>query len=106
MKLSIGDVVKVWTGVCWHYGIFAGEVYGQERFLHNAKGRGVERTDRVGFAGAATIQIVERARPGTGHLVVAGAEKHLGREYDLGRFNCEHFVCWFRTIAIAPIGRA
>jgi hypothetical protein len=89
--LQHGD--KVWTPARTipgkqHYGIWDGE---NRAFIHNTIPGGVQYARADQFINGHYV-IEKRAAPGYEHEVVRRARAHLGSNYDLLSFNCEHFV--------------
>lgn len=90
MSLLPGDKIAVpaqW-GIT-HVGIYAGNGL----VVHNSKAHGrVVEEPLAAFSEGVDVQILARARPGTGEEVVARARALLGTGYALLRFNCEHLT--------------
>ena len=90
--LQAGD--KCWVqGRKKHYGICSGyDDQGRAWFIHNVPGRGVVETLMIEFAGRKQTYIEKRAAPGFEDVVVQRARAHLGQQYELLFFNCEHLA--------------
>jgi len=91
VPLRHGD--KVWTPARripgkQHYGIWDEE---NRAFIHNSYPGGVQYATAEQFINGQYV-IEKRAAPGFEHQVVLGPRAHLGSDYDLLSFNCEHFV--------------
>jgi hypothetical protein len=95
MELRVGD--KIWTpafGVVRHYGVYVGpRGPNGEDVVHNSKLKGgVVWDHRAAFSGGGPIHIEKRATPGYEWYVAERALAHLGQNYDLLGFNCEHLA--------------
>lgn len=95
----IGDKVRVLglLGV-WHYGIVVGaDTNGQVSVVHNTKEQGVVLSSLVDFADGQAVEMVQRAPAGREFEVAERAMSHLGKQYDLFNFNCEHLATHAHT---------
>jgi len=96
-RLRAGDHLRVWTGLYWHHGIYAGggRVVEYANWFHGGVVRVVE-FER--FVRGRAVETVEDNGGLDAADVVARALGRVGEPgYDVLFNNCEHFATWCRT---------
>jgi hypothetical protein len=95
MQLQVGDKIRTKGRLgIWHYGVYVGPRGPRgEDVVHNSKDRGAVVLEPLStFAADKDVFIVRRTAPGYEEVAAQRALAHLGQNYDLLAFNCEHFV--------------
>lgn len=94
MDIRIGDKLSTPLPAGFkHVGIFAGPLPGFRRaVIHNSKRNGRVVVEEWEEFCEGRCSLEARAKPGKGGAVVERALTYLGRQYNLWKFNCEHFA--------------